>query len=88
MPSPCYPVRLPPALEAACRSLSAPQAPPGRHAGQSQAYPEATIWRYLQSEMGSQGRRQYCIFPQPPGRQEERDDDQSGGEGQRRLPRL
>jgi hypothetical protein len=77
MPSPRSPVRLPPALEAAVqepiRTAGTPWATRRAEAGLS----KATILRYLQSEMCSKGRRQYCIVPQHPGRKEERDDDQS-----------
>ena len=75
MPSPRYPVRLPPALEAAVpehiRTADTPWATRRAEAGLSRA----TIWRYLQLEMCSKGRRQYCMVPQHPGRKEERDDD-------------
>jgi hypothetical protein len=77
MPSPRYPVRLPPALEAAVqepiRTAGTPWATRRAEAGLA----SATLLRYLQSVMGSKGRRQSCIVPQHPGRKEECDDDQS-----------
>jgi hypothetical protein len=89
MPSPRSPVRWPPALEAAVqepsRTAGTPWATRRAEAGGSRA----TILRYLHLEMCSKGRRQYCMVPQPPGRKEERDDDQSRRGGPTcRLPRL
>ena len=77
MPSPHYPVRLPPALEAAVQEPIRTAGTPWATHRAEEGVSRATIWRYLPSEMCSQGRRPYCIFPQHPGRQEERDDDQS-----------
>jgi hypothetical protein len=83
MPSPRYPVRLPPALEAAVqehiRTAGTPWATRRAESGVSRA----TIWRYLPSEMGSQGRRPYCIFLSPPGERRSAMTTHLGGEGQR-----
>ena len=89
MPSPRSPVRRPPALEAAVqapsRTAGTPWAPRRAEAGGSRA----PLWRYRPLERCSQGRRPYGMVPQPPGRKEERNDDQSRRGGPTcRVPRL